>query len=229
MNLIEFLTLNIILLNSVTCSHDWSADQNPNKWNTYARETIESLLKTKLNRNIAKNLILFIGDGMGIPTITAGRIRKGQKMGFNGEELITNMESLPNVALSKTYNIDAQTADSAGTATAYLCGVKTRAGIIGLNGYAKYNDCPSSLNSKVDSILKWAHKVGKSVGVVTTTRITHASPAGTYANVAYREWEGYDGVKFTSKEHKEGCRDIADQLINENNFINVCMYILIIC
>lgn len=160
---------------------------------------------------------------MGIPTVTAGRIRKGQKQGLNGEELVTHMESLPHVALSKTYNIDAQTADSAGTATAYLCGVKARAGTIGLNGFARFNDCKSSLNAKVDSILKWAHRAGKSVGVVTTTRVTHASPAGTFANVAYREWEGYDGVKFGHKEHREGCRDIADQLISENNFINVCM------
>lgn len=142
-------------------------------------------------------------------------------MNKNGEELVTNMESLPHLALSKTYNIDAQTADSAGTATAYLCGVKTRAGVIGLNGFTKINDCLSSANNQVDSILKWAHKAGKSVGIVTTTRITHASPAGAFANVAYRDWEGYDGQKFTDKEFNQGCRDIADQLISENNFINV--------
>lgn len=71
----------------------------------------------------------------------------------------------------QTYNINAQTADSAGTGTAYLTGVKTRIGAIGVDGRAF--DCPSTLTSKLDSILKWAHKAGKSVGIVTTTRITH--------------------------------------------------------
>ena len=40
----------------------------------------------KLNRNIAKNVILFIGDGLGVPTHTAARIYKGQKQGHSGEE-----------------------------------------------------------------------------------------------------------------------------------------------
>ena len=95
------------------------------------------------------------------------------KLGLSGEETVTFMESLPYVALSKTYNIDAQSPDSAGTATAYLCGVKARAGIIGLNGYAKFGDCRSSINRNVDSILKWAKQAGKSVGIVTTTRGKH--------------------------------------------------------
>lgn len=62
--------------------NDFVNDQNPQKWNDQAKETIESLLKTKLNQNIAKNLIIFLGDGMGQSTITSGRIRKGQKKGM---------------------------------------------------------------------------------------------------------------------------------------------------
>ncbi len=217
----------LTLICCVLCSKDWSTDMDPDRWNKYGKDTIESILKMEHNRNIAKNLIMMIGDGMGISTVTAGRIRKGQKEGMNGEEYITYMESMPHLALSKTYNIDAQTADSAGTATAYLCGIKTRAGIIGLNGHAKYKNCNSSLNAKVDSILKWAHKAGKSVGIVTTTRITHASPAGSFAHVAYRDWESFDGQKFTSREFKDGCRDVADQLVNDNNFINVFMYLIV--
>ena len=69
--------------------------------------------------------------------------------------------------------------------------------------------------------MKWAHKAGKSVGVVTTTRVTHASPASTYAHSAFREWEAYDGKRFTKKEHRQGCKDIAAQLVDENDFINV--------
>ena len=65
----------------VDSSVDWSEDRNPEKWNNLAKKTLENILNRKLNRNIAKNLIMFIGDGMGISTVTAGRIRKGQKLG----------------------------------------------------------------------------------------------------------------------------------------------------
>ncbi|CAF0976264.1 unnamed protein product [Brachionus calyciflorus] len=212
-----------LIVSIVYCSIDWSADKNPEKWNKLARENIDEILNRKINKNVAKNIIFFIGDGMGIGTVTAGRIRKGQMMGMNGEEMVTNMESLENLALSKTYNIDAQTADSAGTGTAYLCGVKTRAGIIGLNGHAVPFNCSSSNNTKLDSILKWAHKAGKSTGIVTTTRITHATPAAAYAHAAFRDWESYDGIKFTQKIRAEGCTDIAYQLIEDNDFINVIL------
>ena len=60
---------------------DWSQDKDPQKWNRMAKETLDNLLNRKLNHNVAKNIILFIGDGMGISTVTAGRIRKGQKLG----------------------------------------------------------------------------------------------------------------------------------------------------
>ena len=76
-------------------------DRSPERWINDAKENIDSLLKRKLNNNIAKNLILFLGDGMGISTVTAGRIRKGQMKNRSGEEEITYMESLENVALSK--------------------------------------------------------------------------------------------------------------------------------
>ncbi|RMZ99235.1 alkaline phosphatase-like [Brachionus plicatilis] len=159
---------------------------------------------------------------MGITTITAGRILKGQLKGNNGEEEITNMESMDNVALSKTYGIDSQTTDSAATATAYLTGVKTRVGMIGLSGQAKIRECSPELeNYKVKSILKWAKEAGKSVGIVTTTRITHATPAGTYAHTSYRNFETFDGKIFNLTSQLNGCKDIAAQLIDDNSYIDV--------
>ena len=59
----------------------WSADENPEKWHAQAKETIDNILNRKINKNVAKNLIIFIGDGMGVSTVTSGRIRKGQKKG----------------------------------------------------------------------------------------------------------------------------------------------------
>jgi alkaline phosphatase len=73
--------------------------------------------------------------------------------------------------------------DSAGTATAFLSGVKTRVGVIGHDGRAIFGNCRSSLNNKIDSILQWASQQGKSVGIVTNTRVTHATPAAAYANI----------------------------------------------
>ena len=73
-----------------------------------------------------KNVIVFIGDGMSITTTTAARIYYGQQVkGVSGEEQDLIWDTFPETALLKTYNIDRQTPDSAGTATAYFTGVKT--------------------------------------------------------------------------------------------------------
>ena len=59
------ILLNIILING---SKDWSEDMYPLKWNDYSRNKIEHMLNRQLNGNVAKNLILFLGDGMGMTT-----------------------------------------------------------------------------------------------------------------------------------------------------------------
>ena len=64
---------------------DWKSDENPQKWNNQAKQTLDDLLKSKINQNVAKNLIIFLGDGMGISTVTSGRIRKGQKLGLHNK------------------------------------------------------------------------------------------------------------------------------------------------
>ena len=71
-------------------------------WNEYGKDQIQRALKAeKLNRNIAKNVVLFIGDGMGITTNTASRILKGQLAGGTGEEASMVWDEFPHVALSK--------------------------------------------------------------------------------------------------------------------------------
>jgi alkaline phosphatase len=76
--ILTILVLNFCLVWTFT---DWSNDQNPTKWNNLAFEKINSILNRKINNKIAKNIILFIGDGMGVNTVNGGRIRKGQKLG----------------------------------------------------------------------------------------------------------------------------------------------------
>ena len=78
----------------------------------------------------AQNLIFFLGDGMGVSTVTAGRIMAGQLRGGSGEENLLAFEALPVAGLVKTYNTNQQVPDSAGTMTAIVTGVKTRAATV---------------------------------------------------------------------------------------------------
>ncbi|XP_078010785.1 intestinal-type alkaline phosphatase isoform X1 [Phascolarctos cinereus] len=147
---------------------------------------------------------------MGVPTITATRILKGN---LNGNlEIPLAMDGFPYVALSKTYNVDRQVPDSAATATAYLCGVKGNYRTIGVSAAARYNQCNTTWGNEVFSVLKRAKEAGKSVGVVTTTRVQHASPAGTYAHVVNREW--YSDADMTEEALESGCKDIASQMVS---------------
>ncbi|XP_041118911.1 intestinal-type alkaline phosphatase-like [Polyodon spathula] len=168
----------------------------------------------------AKNLILFLGDGMGIPTLTAARIYKGQLQNRSGEETVLAMDTFPYMALSKTYNVDYQVPDSAGTATAYLCGVKANYGTVGLSAAARRYQCNTTKGNEVKSILHRAKEAGKSVGFVTTTRAQHASPSATYAHIANRDW--YSDAAMPLEALKDGCTDIAAQLIS-NTDINVIL------
>ncbi|MDH3373719.1 MAG: alkaline phosphatase, partial [Gammaproteobacteria bacterium] len=75
-----------------------------------------SFSSNQVQSDRAKNIILFIGDGMGVSTVTAARIFDGQSQGKSGEEHVLPFERFDNVALVKTYNTNQQVADSAGTA-----------------------------------------------------------------------------------------------------------------
>jgi len=159
----------------------------------------------------AKNVILFIGDGMGVSTVTAIRILDGQQKGMPGEENILSFERFPHVALSKTYEINQQVGESAGTATAIMTGQKTNAGFIGVGSEAIRGDCASSNGNHLPSILELVESTGKSTGIVTTTRLTHATPASSYAHVPERDWE--NDRDLTAEARQNGCTDIAAQLI----------------
>ncbi|MCA0893390.1 alkaline phosphatase [Microbulbifer agarilyticus] len=155
-------------------------------------------------RGAAKNIILFVGDGMGISTVTAMRILAGQMEGQSGEEYQLSFETMPFAGLSKTYNTNQQTPDSAGTATALMAGVKTKAGVLNVDETVARGDCAASLQHPLTTVLELAENLGKSTGVVSTARITHATPAATYAKVPERGWEA---------TAPEGCKDIATQMV----------------
>lgn len=178
-------------------------------WLQQGKDFILKQRKQKPNVNTAKNIILFLGDGMGLTTLVGARSYDG------GEHKKLSFEEFPYTGLSKTYSVDKIVPDSATTATAYLCGVKANYGTIGVNAKVARDDCEAMKNTDnhVHSIAKWALDAGKSAGFVTTTRVTHASPAGVYAHTADREWEcDTDIVEACGEDHKY--MDIAHQLIH---------------
>ncbi|KAI5281393.1 intestinal-type alkaline phosphatase [Manis pentadactyla] len=187
-------------------------EESPAFWNRQAAQALDAAKKLQPIETAAKNLILFLGDGMGVPTVTAARILKGQMNYKLGPETPLAMDHFPYLALSKTYNVDRQVPDSAGTATAYLCGVKANYQTIGVSAAARFDQCNTTRGNEVTSVMYRAKKAGKSVGVVTTTRVQHASPAGTYAHVVNRNW--YSDANMPPKALNEGCQDIAEQLIS---------------
>lgn len=177
--------------------------------------------------------LILVPPGMGVPTVTAARILKGQLSGQSGEETQLEMDKFPFVSLAKvchvfscqtvalgapvlsvrvgvrsslvvtsratytctvgqmwpagqsltpvhqqspstadvcssspcvqTYNTNAQVADSAGTATAFLCGVKANEGTVGVSAAAVRSQCNSTKGNEVTSILKWAKDAGRSL------------------------------------------------------------------
>lgn len=187
------------------------AEESPQSWYEAGHASLERALQQTPNTNRARNVILFVGDGMGLSTVTAARIFAGQLQGSAGEENLLSFETFPAVALSKTYNTNQQTADSAGTATAMLSGIKTRAGVIGINQYADRQNCQSALGKEVPSLMQQAAAQGLATGIVTTTRVTHATPAATYAHTPERDWENDSQLPAEALEH--GCQDIAAQLL----------------
>jgi alkaline phosphatase len=116
----------------------------------------------------AQNIILLIGDGMGIAQIYAG-------MTANHDQL--SLERCTYVGLQKTYSADSYITDSGAGVTALACGIKTKNGAIAVDT----NGLP------VKTILEYAEEHGLSTGLVATCAITHATPAGFIAHELSRD------------------------------------------
>ncbi|XP_077513159.1 alkaline phosphatase-like isoform X3 [Amblyomma americanum] len=107
-------------------------------WFDQGAQSIEQRLRQRPNTRRARQVVFFLGDGMGVSTLTAARIYKGQRLQRNsGEEGALAWDSFPHVSLSRTYGLDVQTSDSANTATAYLSGVKANYETLGVDSRVK--------------------------------------------------------------------------------------------
>ncbi|MEI6858342.1 MAG: alkaline phosphatase [Shewanella sp.] len=201
---------------------DWTT---VNEWYIDGQNRVTQAGERTVNNQAgaAKNIILFVGDGMGISTVTAARILDGQLKGMTGEENSLSFETLPYLGLAKTYNVDGQTPDSAGTMTAMVTGVKTDVGVLSQAEGVTRGDCASSQGLNLMSSIELASLAGMSTGVISTARITHATPAATYAHSPERNWES--DADLTTEAVTNGCKDIAAQLLDYNygSGINVVM------
>ena len=137
----------------------------------------------------AKNIIFFLGDGMGPTTITAARIHRG------GEDSLLHFERLmERTARIKTYSLDYQTTDSAPSMGAYMTGVKMNNDVISQAGARPIDPtkegvdmCGAGNGTPAVTILELAKARGKAVGAITTTELTHATPASTFAHTCSRD------------------------------------------
>lgn len=187
------------------------ASESPAQWYDDGQTLVAERASRNPERTPARNVILFVGDGMSLTTVSAARILEGQQRGQPGEENLLFFERFAHVALAKTYNTNQQTPDSAGTMTAMATGVKSYAGAIGVDQTSNRGDCESVEGAERVSLLDLATLAGLSTGIVTTTRITHATPAALYAKSPDRRWESDRGLPPTAKA--QGCTDIAHQLV----------------
>ncbi|MBV9241217.1 MAG: alkaline phosphatase [Acidobacteria bacterium] len=193
-------------------------DENPGTWLSNGWAALDAKKRDKIRTGPAKNVILFIGDGMGVSTLTAARILEGQMRGESGEENRLSFENFPFSALSKTYSANQQTSDSAPTMTAIVTGVKSNEGTIGMTQKVVHADYRTVKGNEAKTLLEYAEESGRSTGVITTTRVTHATPGACYAHSADRDWESdYDMKRLGDANTKNGNTEMAKRDLDAYN------------
>lgn len=131
-------------------------EKSKEHWNNLAQSLLKNNIDKKINKNIAKNIILFIGDGLSLPTQMAARVY------LNGESAELSFEKFPYTGLAKTYCVNYQVPDSACTATAFLSGIKNNYGTLGVTANVPLRNCTAQQDetTHVHSIFKWAQDKG---------------------------------------------------------------------
>lgn len=201
----------LVVALAVMHAHAALANEDADSWYDAGQQALHAAKHLNPNERHARNVILFVGDGMGISTVTAARILDGQRRGVDGEKNSLAFEQLPYVALSKTYSANQQTSDSAPTMTAMVTGVKTNDGLLSIDQSVARDEKNNAViaAARLTTVLELAEAKGLSSGIVTTTRVTHATPAACYAHTAERDWEADSNIPAGAT-----VRDIASQLID---------------
>lgn len=144
---------------------------------TYSTITVSLLLSTSVLAEAPKHVIYLIGDGMATAQRQVAEYYLQEQTGDKNTRLAMN--SLPITGINTTHSADSLVTDSAASATALATGMKTDNGMIGV--------LPDG--TKVTSLLESAQKKGMATGLITTTRLTHATPAAFIAKNVSRDNE----------------------------------------
>ncbi|MEX0720349.1 MAG: alkaline phosphatase [Balneolaceae bacterium] len=173
-NLLTYISLMIILSACQTSGAPGSEKQSKTEILSVSenKEPVSEILPLVEEKSI-KNIILLIGDGTGLAQISSGQI------GLVGADGLLHMQTMPVTGFVKTHSSDNLITDSASGATAYSCGLKTYNGAIGVD--------PNQVKCK--TILEMAEEKGISTGLVSTSSITHATPASFAAHVEKRSMQ----------------------------------------
>ncbi len=129
----------------------------------------------------AKNVILFIGDAGGIPTLNAASLYKHDRP----QKLF--IQSMPHIALMDTSAADTWVTDSAAAMSAIVTGQKTNNGVISQSATAVRGKQDGEI---LKTILEYAEDHGLSTGVMTNVAVTDATPAACYAHANDRRMQG---------------------------------------
>ena len=132
-----------------------------------------------------KYVFFFLGDGMSNSQIQVTEAYLTQFNGGNAtvaEDLLKsenrlNMSKMQVTGMQTTYDSFALMTDSASSATAFACGIKTKSGTIGMDNTA---------TTSYKSVAQLAHEKGMKVGVISSVSLNHATPAAYYASVQNR-------------------------------------------
>lgn len=198
------LALSVVAVLSASTALAQDVPQAGSEYFTAAQERLAEAIAREPNTNAARNVVLFVADGMGVSTNYGIRLFMGQQEGHLGEDYNLPHDLFPYSAIIKTYNINAQTPDSAATAGAMNTGVKQIFNTINLDETAVHDDCSSGV--PLTPFAELISDAGRSVGIVSTASVAHATPAAVYAKTANRSW---------LHDAPEGCEDIATQLVNQ--------------
>ncbi|WP_299819633.1 alkaline phosphatase [uncultured Jannaschia sp.] len=203
------LSLSILALSAAGASAQ-DVPQASNQWYEDAQATLEAMLSREPNTNRAKNVILLVADGNGVASNYATRLFTGQQEGGLGDDYVQPHEAFPNLALIKTYTTNGQTPDSAPTAAAFNSGIKAKNDVINVTDAVAVGDCAAGAAEEVTLLSEIVAEAGKSVGMVSTARLTHATPAAVYGRTVDRDFEDDTLIP-------EGCEqaDLASQLAEQ--------------
>lgn len=207
----KFLAFLLITI-SFTATQE-SADHKIETIDVSEENATKDLLPLVEDKQI-KNVILMIGDGTGLAQIASGQLAVA------GPDGLLHMQTMPVTGIVKTHSSDNLITDSAAGATAYSCGLKTYNGAIGVD--------PNQIPCK--TILELAEEKGLSTGLVSTSSITHATPASFASHVVQRSMQediaadfldsGVEvflggGVKWFHKDMRSDSLDLLHEFQNK--------------